>query len=367
MEVSVRLVGSAAFKAVGTSEPRPAGSIPVHLRQFFRAVLCAVLGFWLLAPVSSAGADPAEPGNTRSVTEGITPATSAISVDIIGNDAFVRIKVQPGYEVAVVGYDEEPYLLIDKQGRVFENTWSPTLSINKTRYGTSATVTSVYDQAAKPEWKQIATGGTTMWHDHRVHWMSPLRPAAINDKGLVQEWFIDMKIDGVPTVVSGSLYVGDTPGSWWWLLAVPATALAMLVRERQRRWLIVAAAIGVLGVGLSVYFGVPSAARATPTLGALAVVALVSLAIVSIVKKNEFVAALSTTSATALLVAIAIHRNFVNNRYIPGLGDAMYVRWLLPVALGISAAVAWCGLNALLRVPSQQLAQPIEIPQERAN
>ena len=33
MEVSGYLVGSAAFKAVGTSDPRPAGSIPVHLRH----------------------------------------------------------------------------------------------------------------------------------------------------------------------------------------------------------------------------------------------------------------------------------------------------------------------------------------------
>ena len=33
MEVSGYLVGSAAFKAVGTSEPRSAGSIPVRLRQ----------------------------------------------------------------------------------------------------------------------------------------------------------------------------------------------------------------------------------------------------------------------------------------------------------------------------------------------
>jgi len=32
-EVSGYLVGSAAFKAVGTGDPRPAGSIPVHLRQ----------------------------------------------------------------------------------------------------------------------------------------------------------------------------------------------------------------------------------------------------------------------------------------------------------------------------------------------
>ena len=31
-EVSGYLVGSAAFKAVGTGDPRPAGSIPVHLR-----------------------------------------------------------------------------------------------------------------------------------------------------------------------------------------------------------------------------------------------------------------------------------------------------------------------------------------------
>ena len=34
VEVSGYLVGSAAFKAVGTGAPRPAGSIPVHLRHF---------------------------------------------------------------------------------------------------------------------------------------------------------------------------------------------------------------------------------------------------------------------------------------------------------------------------------------------
>ncbi len=33
-EMSGYLVGSAAFKAVGTGDPRPAGSIPVHLRQW---------------------------------------------------------------------------------------------------------------------------------------------------------------------------------------------------------------------------------------------------------------------------------------------------------------------------------------------
>ena len=35
LEVSERLVGSPAFKAGGTGDPRPAGSIPVHLRDMF--------------------------------------------------------------------------------------------------------------------------------------------------------------------------------------------------------------------------------------------------------------------------------------------------------------------------------------------
>ena len=33
--MSERLVGSPAFKAGGTGDPRPAGSIPGHLRQFY--------------------------------------------------------------------------------------------------------------------------------------------------------------------------------------------------------------------------------------------------------------------------------------------------------------------------------------------
>ena len=44
MEVSGYLVGSAAFKAVGTSEPRPAGSIPVRLRQQIYGSTCEFVG-----------------------------------------------------------------------------------------------------------------------------------------------------------------------------------------------------------------------------------------------------------------------------------------------------------------------------------
>jgi hypothetical protein len=42
MEVSGYLVGSTAFKAAETSDPRLAGSIPVHLREIEPWSACAV-------------------------------------------------------------------------------------------------------------------------------------------------------------------------------------------------------------------------------------------------------------------------------------------------------------------------------------
>ncbi len=355
MEVSVRLVGSAAFKAVETSEPRLAGSIPVHLRQSWKLFLLAIVGFWLFSPAISAHADPAQPGNTRSVVQEISPATSAIEVSIVGVDAFVKMEVQTGHSAEVIGYDEEPYLRIDEKGRVFENSWSPTVVINKTRYGSGSTVPTEYVSTDAPTWRQIASNGEAIWHDHRVHWMSPLKPAVINDGGLVQEWLIDMKVDGVITAVVGSLYVEDAPGSWWWLLVVPASAVALLLGKRWRKAELVVVSIAVTTLGILQFFSLPSVARATPSLIALGCVGLLLATVAMALRGEEFVAAVSTASGIAMVVAVGLHRNQVTHRFVPGMGDAWYVRVVLPVALGIGAVAIWQGLNELLRVPQPAL------------
>ena len=96
----MRLVGSAAFKAVGTSDPRPAGSIPVHLRQsprnhgarMFLRACAAMFAFFWLGPIGVAHADAARPGNMESVVESVTPASQGVKFDIIGTDAFVRVR-----------------------------------------------------------------------------------------------------------------------------------------------------------------------------------------------------------------------------------------------------------------------------------
>ena len=356
----MRLVGSAAFKAVETSEPRLAGSIPVHLRQMWKLFLLAIAGFWLLSPATSAHADPAQPGNTRSVVTEISPATSAIDVSIVGVDAFVKMKVQLGHSAEVIGYDEEPYLRIDEKGRVFENSWSPTVVINKTRYGTGSTVPTDYESTDAPTWRQIATNGEAIWHDHRVHWMSPLKPAVINDEGLVQNWQIDMMVDGATTAVLGNLYVEDAPGSWWWLLVVPAAASVLLTKKRLRLIALMSVSAAVMALGMTQYFSLPSPARDTPSLIALGVVALLLALVATALRGDEFVAAVSTAAGTALVVAVGLHRNQVTHRFVPGMGDAWYVRFILPIALGIGAVAIWHGLNALLRVPQPVLTRSEE-------
>ena len=357
MEVSVRLVGSAAFKAVETSEPRLAGSIPVHLRQMWKLFLLAIAGFWLLSPAMSAHADPAQPGNTRSVVTEISPATSAIEVSIVGVDAFVKMKVQLGHSAEVIGYDEEPYLRIDEKGRVFENSWSPTVVINQTRYGTGSTVPTDYESTDAPTWRQIATNGEAIWHDHRVHWMSPLKPAVINDEGLVQNWQIDMKVDGATTAVLGNLYVEDAPGSWWWLLVVPAAASALFMKKRLRHVALMSVSTAVTVLGVAQYFSLPSPARDTPSLIALSVVALLLTLVATALRGEEFVAAVSTAAGIALVVAVGLHRNQVTHRFVPGMGDAWFVRFILPVALGMGAVAIWHGLNTLLRIPQPALGE----------
>jgi methionine-rich copper-binding protein CopC len=54
MEVSEYLVGSPAFKAGGTGDPRTAGSIPVHLRHLLWLVLTVAFVLALGSPASAA-------------------------------------------------------------------------------------------------------------------------------------------------------------------------------------------------------------------------------------------------------------------------------------------------------------------------
>ena len=351
----MRLVGSAAFKAVGTSDPRPAGSIPVHLRQFvasrIRMLLFCAFGFIALVPPSGASADPAEPGNTESVVESITPTNQAVRVDIVGGDAFVRLRVQPGHSVEMNGYYDEPFVRIDANGEAFVNVASRTHELSRTRYGATA-IDEQPTSTTEPVWRRESTNGTVLWHDHRVHWMSTDAPRATDESGLVQRWTMPMTIDGVATVVSGALYVRDAPGSWWWLLAVPAIAVGFVLSRRGAPRELAGAGAALAVTGAFMFWGLPSQARGAPGMFALGLlVVAMSVATAVVRRRTEIVDALVASAAVAVLVAVVIERDVVTNRFVPGLGDSVVVRLLTPLVAGLALGTGARALKRLLGKP----------------
>ena len=356
MEVSVRLVGSAAFKAVGTSDPRPAGSIPVHLRQFvrrrIRALIACALGFLVASPAGIAAADPARPGNTESIVASVEPANAGVKVDIVGGDAFVRVRVEPGHTLEMNGYYDEPFLRIDADGTVSVNERAETFRISATRYGTGAALGDEAPEHGEPDWVVSSRNGTHLWHDHRVHWMGVGTPPTIDRDGLVQQWAIAMTIDGESTVVSGGLYLRDAPGSWWWLLAVPALVVGYALSRRGAPRELAGAGAAFVICGAFMFWGLPSQARGAPAmfmLGVLAVVISVATAVFR--RRGEIVDALVTSAAVALLVAVVLEREAVTNRFVPGFGDSIVIRVIVPLVAGLALGSGARALKRLVGKP----------------
>ena len=217
-----------------------------------RAFVAVVAAAWCVlgATTLPAGAHNVGGGKYVSQVTGITPPNPAVSASIGGGDELFALTVQPGHEVVVLGYDAEPYLRIAPDGTVYENHVSPARYYNQDRYATTTPPPEANAAAATahPDWQVIGTGGSWVWHDHRIHWMSPKAPPAIKGKEsqTVQllEWHVPMTVDGTAVAVDGLLRYTPTKGSSAWVetgitVGIPLVVIAALgwwsVRSAKRR------------------------------------------------------------------------------------------------------------------------------------
>src|SRR6476469_7195133 len=150
----------------------------------------------IVLTAAPAAADPARPTNVSSRVTAIAPPTPAVSAEIVGGNAFLRIHVRPGTSVVVHGYEDEPYLRIASDGTVAENTRSAATYLNRTISG-QVDLPAGVDKNASPAWRTVATGGTYAWHDHRVHWLAGGSPPEEVD------WHVALDVDGAPVSIDG--------------------------------------------------------------------------------------------------------------------------------------------------------------------
>jgi hypothetical protein len=187
----------------------------------------------LVGQAAPAAADPPAPTDFRSTVTGIDPDTATVRAEVVGGDSFLELSVDEGHEVVVEGYGHEPYLRFRDDGTVERNRRSTATYLNQNRRG-SVTPPPEADDDADPEWDEVASGGSYSWHDHRIHWMGEDKPTGVEPGTVIQDWTVDITVDGAPTQIKGTLVLADEVSPLPWLvLALVAGAAVVLLGRRH--------------------------------------------------------------------------------------------------------------------------------------
>ena len=223
-----------------------------------RLIIC-LLGALALAPGSDALAatateqgSSAESGNPindqgssyhyRSYITAVTPNVRGLSLEVLEFADRVVLKNHSGRTVTVYGYSGEPYARVQPDGTAEQNTRSPAVYLN-TNFYANVTVPPSANASAPPKWVVVDRTGQFEWHDHRIHWMSPVTPPQVTDKGKrtkIFDWQVPITAGAQKGAIDGQLFwVPDgskaPTAAIVALVVVVALALAFVFFVRRRR------------------------------------------------------------------------------------------------------------------------------------
>lgn len=331
----------------------------MNVRRALAVVATTMAVAVALAPL--AGADPAKPGNFRSRVEWVTPRTDAVTAKVVCGDGFLEIEVQHGQTVEIPGYTGEPWVQVLADGRVQENQLSQATYINQSRYGTTASVqiptdATIANATKHPVWKTVDTNGRYVWHDHRIHYMTPsIKPTIVPGTNRVSigerddgRWVVPMTVDGTPTQVVGELLKEPAPSGVlpWVLAAVVAVLIGVtgwLLRDKAGRIaagaLVVAGALALLS-GFHELAVVPAQAGGNPIAVALPAVAT-AIALLALLLRSAAARSIAVLAAAVALSVWAVLRVPSFNKAVPlGDLDPTLTRLISAGALGASVGAA---------------------------
>ena len=327
-----------------------AGTTLHHVR-----ILAALAALFGVVPSLAAPA-AVGPRDTQTVIESIVPALpDDVSLDVLGFDSYLRLRA-PGREVQVPGYENEPYMRIDRDGSVWFNEGSRTWALNTDRYG--RVDLSSFMATETPVWVRDRTDGTALWHDHRVHWMSTAEPSVLDEQGTIQDFVFALDIDGSTHTVTGALYLRDRASIAWWATGLVATLVFVafaVVRRRAFTWTApVVGTVAAVAGGLQ-WIGTEPGARVVPLLGAFGALAAVVGAVGLVVGRSRTAraslmsAALNAGSGATLVLVAVLTADYVRSAYVPGLAWEWVARALVPVVLAAGVVATIDGVARVVR------------------
>ena len=255
------------------------------MRRAVDGLVAAAVGVLLaVAGAATAHADPPGPTDYQSSIVAIEPETPTIEPGIVGGDSFFELRVDPGVEVFVVGYQGEDTIWFRPDGTVWENRNSPSTYLNADRLGGGSIPPTATPDAA-PDWEQVASDGHWAWHDHRAHWMQEARPFGRGPGDRIVEAVIPLVVDDVEvdvTVVSTwQPAPSPLPAIAGGLAGLAAGLGAVLLRRRGVAALVAFVPVVVLAVVVGVwqFASLPPETGPRPVWWVLPTIAAISLVV----------------------------------------------------------------------------------------
>ncbi len=144
----------------------------------------------------------------RSYITSVTPKVAGLSLEVLEFADRLVLSNHTGKTVTVYGYEGEPYARVQPGGAVEVNTTSPAYYLNQNFYA-DVTVPTSASPHATPHWAVADRTGQFEWHDHRIHWMSPIPPARVKNtskRTLIFDWQVPIQVGTQRGEINGQLF-----------------------------------------------------------------------------------------------------------------------------------------------------------------
>jgi hypothetical protein len=180
--------------------------------------------------------------NYRSYITSVTPKVPGLNLEVLEFADRILLRNHTGKTVTIYGYDGEPYARVQPNGKTEENMRSPAVYLNTSFYA-NVKVPASANASFPPKWAVIDRTGQFEWHDHRIHYMSPVTPPIVKDKSkrtLVFDWEVPISVGTRKGAIHGELYWvpegSKAPtGAIVAFAAILALALAFVLVVRRHR------------------------------------------------------------------------------------------------------------------------------------
>ncbi len=178
----------------------------------------------------------------RTYITSVTPKVRGLSLEVLEFADRLLLRNNTGKTVTIYGYSGEPYARVQPDGAAEENMRSPAVYLN-TNFYANVSVPASADANDPPKWVVVDRTGQFEWHDHRIHYMSPVTPPEVTDKSkrtFIFNWSVPIVVGRQKGAIDGELYwvpessKASIPAIAVFVVLI-ALALGFVVFVRRRR------------------------------------------------------------------------------------------------------------------------------------